>query len=250
MPKFFYIDANGQKQGLVSEQQLQALAANGAITPTTPLQTEGGHQGVAGQIPGLFAASQQPMATSMATNDSSPTGIRPLSAELLGMKPEVLFTFMYIASLFATTIIGFFIPIILWALTKEKDKRADLHGKLIIALMIVREFFGIMMFVFLLLSTEIEIFFVIAFPSAIMVIVILVFQIICTIKAATGKVPTDKNKWVYCPSPAASAVQQHTAVPTTSTSSVDEIKKMKELLDCGAISQQEFDAFKRKTLGI
>ena len=34
------------------------------------------------------------------------------------------------------------------------------------------------------------------------------------------------------------------------SSSIDEIKKMKELLDIGAVSQEEFDAFKKKTLGL
>ena len=53
MPNYFYIDANGQKHGLVNDQQLQALAAQGVITPNTPLETEGGHRGTAGQIPGL-----------------------------------------------------------------------------------------------------------------------------------------------------------------------------------------------------
>ena len=53
MPNFYYIDANGQKQGLVTEQQLQALAAQGVIAPNTPMETEGGHKGLAEQIPGL-----------------------------------------------------------------------------------------------------------------------------------------------------------------------------------------------------
>jgi len=39
-------------------------------------------------------------------------------------------------------------------------------------------------------------------------------------------------------------------MPVSSGSPVDEIKKMKELLDSGAITQEEFDAFKKKTLGI
>ena len=53
MPNYYYFNASGQKYGLVSDQQLQALAAQGVITPSTPLETEGGHKGLAGQIPGL-----------------------------------------------------------------------------------------------------------------------------------------------------------------------------------------------------
>ena len=54
MANYLYIDANGQKQGPVNAQQLQALAAQGVITPDTPLKADTGHQGKAGQIPGLF----------------------------------------------------------------------------------------------------------------------------------------------------------------------------------------------------
>lgn len=57
MANFYYTDANGQKQGPVNENQLKALAAKGAITPETPLETEGGHKGVAGQVPGLDFSS-------------------------------------------------------------------------------------------------------------------------------------------------------------------------------------------------
>jgi hypothetical protein len=38
-----------------------------------------------------------------------------------------------------------------------------------------------------------------------------------------------------------------TSVPI---SPVDKIRKMKKLLDCDAITQEEFDAFKKKTLGV
>ena len=47
-----------------------------------------------------------------------------------------------------------------------------------------------------------------------------------------------------------SAVMERFVLQCKSAERVDEIKKMKELLDCGAITQEEFNAFKRKTLGI
>ena len=53
MPNYYYFNTSGQKYGPVSDQQLQTLAAQGVITPNTPLETEGGHKGTAGQIPGL-----------------------------------------------------------------------------------------------------------------------------------------------------------------------------------------------------
>jgi len=56
MPNFYYTDANGQR-GLINEVQLKALAVQGIITPNTPLETEAGHKGKAGQLKGLFATA-------------------------------------------------------------------------------------------------------------------------------------------------------------------------------------------------
>jgi len=62
MPNYFYFDANGKKQGPCNEQQLQTLASMGHITPTTPLETDSGHKGVAGQIRGLKFNTAEPSA--------------------------------------------------------------------------------------------------------------------------------------------------------------------------------------------
>jgi len=62
MPNFYYTDANGQR-GLINEQQLKALAVQGIITPDTPLESEAGHKGKAGQIRGLFASMPPPPIT-------------------------------------------------------------------------------------------------------------------------------------------------------------------------------------------
>ena len=51
---YFYFDANGQKQGPPrTVQQLQTLVDQGIVTQTTPMETNTGHKGVAGQITGL-----------------------------------------------------------------------------------------------------------------------------------------------------------------------------------------------------
>jgi TM2 domain-containing membrane protein YozV len=60
MPNFFYFDQTNQKQGPVNEQQLKVLAAQGVIGPNTPLETDNGYQGVAGQIRGLFTTASPP----------------------------------------------------------------------------------------------------------------------------------------------------------------------------------------------
>jgi len=59
MTNFFYTDTNNQKQ-LVDDQRLKELVAQGLINPHTPLETVGGHKGLAGQIPGLFDVAPSP----------------------------------------------------------------------------------------------------------------------------------------------------------------------------------------------
>jgi len=39
MTNFFYYDQTNQKRGLITDQQLKALAAQGIINPQTPLET-------------------------------------------------------------------------------------------------------------------------------------------------------------------------------------------------------------------
>lgn len=62
MPNYFYTDKFGMRQGPINDQQLQALVAQGAITPQTQLETDSGHKGLASQIPGLnFQAPSNPI---------------------------------------------------------------------------------------------------------------------------------------------------------------------------------------------
>ena len=60
MSNFFYFDQHNQKLGPVTEEQLKELAAQGAITPQTPMETDTGHKGVAGQIPGMTFGTAAP----------------------------------------------------------------------------------------------------------------------------------------------------------------------------------------------
>jgi hypothetical protein len=53
MANWYYYDENGQKQGPITSPQLQALAVNGVITPSSRIATEDGREGAAGSIPGL-----------------------------------------------------------------------------------------------------------------------------------------------------------------------------------------------------
>ena len=60
MANYFYFDQFNQKQGPVSGQQLKELASQGIIGPQTPIATDTGHKGTAGQIPDLFPPKPVP----------------------------------------------------------------------------------------------------------------------------------------------------------------------------------------------
>jgi len=53
MPNFFLTDADGNKQGPLTIERLQTLIERGVVKSNTPLETDTGHKGLAGQIPGL-----------------------------------------------------------------------------------------------------------------------------------------------------------------------------------------------------
>jgi hypothetical protein len=53
MPNYFFNDSDGVKRGPLTAERLQTLIDRGVITPETPLETDSGHRGLAGQIPGL-----------------------------------------------------------------------------------------------------------------------------------------------------------------------------------------------------
>ena len=54
MADYFYIDANGTKQGPVNTDRLKEMAASGLITPDTLLVMENGYKRHARSHPGLF----------------------------------------------------------------------------------------------------------------------------------------------------------------------------------------------------
>jgi len=53
MTKFFFTEANGKQSRPHSKQELQALIERRVITADTPLETDTGHKGLAGKVPGL-----------------------------------------------------------------------------------------------------------------------------------------------------------------------------------------------------
>lgn len=101
MANFFLTDTNGNKRGPYNEQQLQALAAKGVINPQTPMETDAGHKGLAGQIPGLFAATPPPQAVPVREIPLDATStiwkinfyFQILCASICGLIASVSFTF-------------------------------------------------------------------------------------------------------------------------------------------------------------
>ena len=76
---YFYTDANGQRQW-ASEQNLRTLALQGIITPHTPLETDTGHKGLAGQIPGLFDGIAPSVVASPSAAAPSANAVKPPGA--------------------------------------------------------------------------------------------------------------------------------------------------------------------------
>jgi len=88
MPNFFYNETNGQKKGPVTEQQLQDLIDQRLIEPNTPLEMEGGHKGMAGQIPGLRFASDTPQPKQLfCTNCGTAVSEQAIACMSCGAKP-------------------------------------------------------------------------------------------------------------------------------------------------------------------
>jgi ankyrin repeat protein len=81
MANFFYYDANGQKQGAFTPQEIKALVAQGVINPQTPMESDAGQKGRAGQIPGLFPAPVQPTAQPVSQPQPIPQNIAVPIAE-------------------------------------------------------------------------------------------------------------------------------------------------------------------------
>ena len=80
----------------MNEQQLQALATQGKITPNTPLETDTGHKGLAGQIPGLtfsattpppFAQAAPPAGGCFCTNCGNPISEQAVACMSCGASP-------------------------------------------------------------------------------------------------------------------------------------------------------------------
>ena len=116
MANFFIIDSSGQKHGAFTPQQLQALATQGKINPQTPLESDTGHKGTAGQIPGLFVAVSSPFAQPpiLSTPPVQYAPTNPLSNPL----PMILFVGLLVVG---TICFGVGSYAILWGMTRTPE---------------------------------------------------------------------------------------------------------------------------------
>jgi len=79
MTNWYYYN-DGKKHGPITSSALKALAEQGVITSTTPLETESGRKGPAGKVPGLFnAAPSNPFTTPMAVQNQAMPQSVPIS---------------------------------------------------------------------------------------------------------------------------------------------------------------------------
>ena len=108
MPNWYVIDTNGNKSGLINDLQLKSLVARGSITPDTPLETECGHKGLAGQIPGLFPAPVNPSPFVKTVQSVSHTAnpIRHISVPDAIRKINLYFTWFWVCILLAIPTFG------------------------------------------------------------------------------------------------------------------------------------------------
>ncbi|MDO5582102.1 MAG: GYF domain-containing protein [Planctomycetia bacterium] len=77
MANWFYYDKNGQKKGPVSDSQLKYLVQQGTITADTQMESEWGHKGTAGQIPGLIPKTSAPANHSASESSEVPPASTP-----------------------------------------------------------------------------------------------------------------------------------------------------------------------------
>jgi uncharacterized Tic20 family protein len=286
MAKWYYYDQSGKKCGPVDAGTLKTLAKHGIITPTTKIANTNGREAIAGNVKGLEFPQDltpinipinipKPPSKSVSVSIPSLIESHPVSnpvtlatptvrlpipatasqsivlqnpivngALLNGMEPNTYFMLMHI-----TGFLFFPAAIVMWAIAKNKDTRADIHGKHI--------FNWLLSLLIYTLIGSITCLIIIGFFILIAVgICSLVFSILAAVKASKG----ETWKYPYSITFFQTGIQQQSAVttsfPVSNSASppvqsvIEEITKMKKLLDIGAVTQEEFNTFKKKVLGM
>ena len=65
----------------------------------------------------------------MSSKDTNPL---PSEPDIFGMKPDTYCMLLHLSQLLGSTFVGFAVPIVLWALVKDRSPLVDLHGKIVL----------------------------------------------------------------------------------------------------------------------
>jgi uncharacterized Tic20 family protein len=142
MTNWYYYDQTGKKCGPVDSGTLKILAQHGIITPSTTITNSEGKGSLAGGVKGLeFPRSIPSIPVSSVVQPqiapSSQFVPPPYSPILQNSNKKDIFTWFGMESktyFMLMHIMGFlFFPvvIVMWAVAKDKDVLADIHGKII-----------------------------------------------------------------------------------------------------------------------
>jgi uncharacterized Tic20 family protein len=178
MANWYYYDQTGKKCGPVDSKTLKTLAQQGLITADTIIENEQGKSAKAGIIKGLEFPSRAIPVPPVYSGSSATSPLQNSSAEgtLLGMEPNTYFMLMHIVGLL-------FIPavIVMWAIAKDKDTRADIHGKVIFNWLIS-------LFIYTFIGSIACLIIIGIFVIIAVGICALIFPILAAVKASKGEI--------------------------------------------------------------
>ncbi|MDR2437988.1 MAG: DUF4870 domain-containing protein [Planctomycetaceae bacterium] len=181
MTNWYYYDQTGQKCGPIDSQTLKTLVQHGIITNNTIVETETGKSDKAENVKGLdfllHTSSAPPIYFDLpAVTPSSQVQNSSVEGTLLGMEPNDYFMLMHLAGF-----VFFPAAIVLWAIAKDKDSRADIHGKHIFNWLLSLLIYEVIGYILYLIIIS---FFVIMAQG----VCSLVFSILAAVKASKGEI--------------------------------------------------------------
>ena len=66
------------------------------------------------------------------SSDTTSPNPSPSEPDIFGMKPDTYCMLLHLSQLLGGTFVGFAVPIVLWAIVKDKHPLVDLHGKIVL----------------------------------------------------------------------------------------------------------------------
>jgi uncharacterized Tic20 family protein len=206
MANWYYYDQAGRKCGPVDSKTLKTLVQQSLITADTIIENEQGKSAKAGTIKGLEFPSRT-IPAPPAYSDSpaaSPSQNSSVEGTLFGMEPNTYFMLMHIVGF-----LFFPVAIVMWAIAKEKDTRADIHGKVIFNWLIS-------LFIYIFIGSIACLIIIGIFVIIAVGICALIFPILAAIKASKGEI----WKYPYSITFFQTGIPQQTIVTTQSASSI------------------------------